>query len=147
MQNSDKGSKGSKVVKRPEISDEFIGNLNTVRKWTLFLAIFGFCFLGLLLLFALGGAIIIVAGGQPATGILSFIAYFIMAVIMYFPMKFLLKYSVSCRQVVEKGKSKDLDESSRNLKAFFTYAGVMGIVYIALIIAALILYLLGIGLK
>lgn len=80
--------------RKMEIEQETLKNINTTRKWTMFIAILGFIFLGLLFVIgAITGSFLIAFNsnekvlGLPAS--LMFIPIILLAVLYFFPVLFL----------------------------------------------------------
>jgi hypothetical protein len=126
-----------------EIEHKTLKLLDHSRKWSMFLAIVGFIFLGLVIVVGVIAGSFLSAFGSGKTGlgiseISVFIIFLIMAVIYFFPVLFLFRYSKHTARAVETLDKMALHKAFKNLKYFFTYLGVLIIMLLALYVAALI---------
>jgi len=124
-----------------EIDQEILNNLNTTRKWAMFLAIIGFIILGLIIVFGLiaGTFLTIFNLGEKGLGVpesLMFIPILLLALIYFFPVLFLFRFSKHTAHAVQTLDKQSLHKAIRNLKSYFVYIGV-------LIIIVLIFYIVG----
>ncbi len=131
-------------TKKIEIDHEIISNLNTTRKWTMFLAILGFIFLGFIIVFGLiaGTFLSTFKSNEVNLGIpesLMIIMFIVIAAIYFFPVYFLFQFSRHTSKAVETLDKQDLNKAVKNLKAYFTYIGIMAIVVISIYIMAIII--------
>jgi ABC-type multidrug transport system fused ATPase/permease subunit len=138
--------------KRVEIGPEALGYFDTTRKWTMFFAILGFVFLGLMLVFGLLAGSLIrrftsgmsgmsemqgmegmnsmgAAGGMVT--IMMFIVFLIMAVIYFFPLFYLLKFSQHAKRAVATCDSNEMTLAFRNIKSYWKYMGILVIILLA----------------
>jgi hypothetical protein len=127
-----------------EIGQDTIKNLNTLRKWTMFLAVSGFIFLGLILILGLLTGTFLAAFNQSdkIPGIPDFvvIAAFICAgLINFFPIFFLFRLSKNLSVAVSTFDRKAMHNAVRNIKRFFIYIGILLIIIILACIASIIL--------
>jgi hypothetical protein len=136
--------------KKIEISPESLGYLNTTRKWTMFFAILGFIFLGLMLIIGLlAGSLLSgltsglsgssgmegMEGAKAAGGIASvlvFIVILIFAVIYFFPLLYLLRFSKHTANAVANLDSNEMQLAFKNLKSYWKYIGILIIIVLAL---------------
>jgi hypothetical protein len=131
-------------TKKIEIDHEIISNLNSTRKWTMFLAILGFIFLGFIIVFGLiaGTFLSTFKSNEVNLGIpesLMIILFIVIAAIYFFPVYFLFQFSRHTSKAVETLDKQDLNKAVKNLKAYFTYIGIMAIVVISIYIMAIII--------
>lgn len=129
-----------------DIEHDSLRNLNTTRKWTLFLSVLGFIFLGLMIVIGILAGTFLSAFSTPETKMkmpewLFFIVFFVLALINFFPMFFLFRFSRHAGIAVSTFDKTEMHHALRNLKSFFTYLGIMTIV--VLTIYVLILVFLG----
>jgi hypothetical protein len=143
--------------KKVEIGQEALGYFDTTRKWTMFFAILGFVLLGLVLIIGLVAGSLIrgltsgmsgmegmegmgsvrAAGGFAS--IMMFIVMLIMAVIYFFPLLYLLKFSQHAKKAVATCDSNEMTLAFRNIKSYWKY---MGILVIILLVVYLIIFLI-----
>jgi NADH:ubiquinone oxidoreductase subunit 3 (subunit A) len=139
--------------RKMEISQESLGYLNTTRKWTMFFAILGFIFLGLMLIVGLlagsfvnlftskmsgmqgmeGMEGVKAAGGF--TSVLIFIMLLVIAVIYFFPVLYLLRFSRHTSKALANFDSNEMQLAFKNMKSYWKYIGI-------LIIIMLVIYLI-----
>ncbi|MFN8239213.1 MAG: hypothetical protein U0X39_00440 [Bacteroidales bacterium] len=139
-----------------EVGPEGLAHLNTTRKWTMFLAILGFVFLGLMLIIGvtagslvkgmlsglsgmqgmegmegMEGVDVAGAAGGLAGGLMIFFIL-IFAVIYFFPLFYLLKYSSHSKKAVETLDANELTLALKFMKKYWVYMGILIIVLLAI---------------
>jgi len=124
-----------------EIGQDTLKYLDTTRKWTMFFAIIGFIFLGLILIFGIlaGTFLSVFKSSEMGSGIpqvLVFVIIIIMALIYYFPVMFLFRFSKHTTNAVQTLSREELHKAFKYLKYYFVYIGV-------LLIAVLLIYFIG----
>lgn len=129
--------------KKIEIEQETLNHLNTTRKWTMFLAILGFIFLGLLIVIGIIAGTFLSAfnTGGKTLGIpesLLFVPILLMAIIFFFPFLFLFRFSKHTAMAVQFLDKQELHKAIRNLKSYFVYLGALIIVVLSVYIVVLI---------
>lgn len=127
-----------------EIGQETLKYLNTTRKWTMFLAIIGFIFLGLVVVFVLiaGTFLSIFKSADIGSGILQtwlFFPVIIMIIIYFFPVLYLFRFSKHTANAVQTLSQEELHKAFRNLKSYFVYIGVLLIVVLVFYLIAIII--------
>jgi hypothetical protein len=146
--------------KKVEIGQEALGYLDTTRKWTMFFAILGFIGLGLMLVFSLVAGTFLsaftssmsgmsgmdsvegmegVKAASGIAGIMFFVVMLVFAVIYFFPLLYLLKYSQHSKRAVANCDSNEMTLAFKNLKSYWKY---MGILVIILLSVYLIIFLI-----
>jgi amino acid transporter len=125
-----------------EIEQETLNDLNTTRKWSMFMAILGFIFLGLMLIVGLLAGTFLSAlspgGGMKVGGVFSFIMFLIIAVIYFFPVLYLFRFSRHTGNAVASLDKAELHKAFRNLKSYFVYIGILIIIILSLYLISLI---------
>lgn len=129
--------------KNIEIDQEDIKQLNKTRKWTMFIAIIGFIFLGLVIIIGgIAGTFLSVFNSGDKGLSLSLVLAIIMVVVIfcvcYFPGLFLLRFSKQIRKAIKNHDKKELSIALRNLKYFFVYLGVLIILFLSLYLISVI---------
>ncbi len=125
-----------------------VDSLRESAKWTMFLSIVGFIFIGLMLL---GGVFMTITlsaiPDEPAFGAYnpygSFknyigIIYLVMAAVYFFPILYLYKYSKNAKEALNFNNSEVLAEALVNLKSHHKFLGIMTIVVLALYVVMII---------
>ena len=126
-----------------EIEQETLKHLNTTRKWAMFLAIIGFIILGLIVIVGLIAGTFLTAfnSGGKDLGIpesLMFVPILLLAVIYFFPVLFLFRFSKHTSHAVQTLDKLEFHKAIKNLKSFFVYIGVLIIIILSLYIVVLI---------
>lgn len=130
--------------KKKEIGPELLKQLKATGKWTMFLAVAGFIFLGIIIVLGLITGTFLSAfnlSGQTA-GIPDKIILGVFAALgltNFFPVYFLFRFSKHCTSATETADSKNLMKALRSLKLFFLSIGLLLISLIVFYITALIL--------
>lgn len=127
------------------ISNESANYLRETGSWGNFLAIVGFCFVGLMVLVALFASTLLAALGTSAgisTGFLS-VFYLAFAALYFFPVLYLYKFASTIKQALLKRDSILLATSLENLKSLFKFMGIMTAIMLGLYLLVLIGGVLG----
>lgn len=129
------------------LNDLAVDSLRESAKWTMFLSILGFIFIGLMLV---GGAIATVAfsampdespyGYNPFGAIKGFIGiiYLVMAALYFFPVLYLYKFSKATKEALSYNNSELLAEGLQNLKSHYKFVGIMTIVILSFYLLAIV---------
>ncbi|MGA1977713.1 MAG: hypothetical protein ABSG89_07635 [Bacteroidales bacterium] len=124
-------------IKKIELDAEDLKNLNTTRKWTMFLSILGFIGIGLIVIIGLGAGIFMTAFktshsflGRSEWLVSFFILVF--AVIYFFPVLFLFRFSKYTSNAVQSLDRDEMKKALKNLKSYYVYIGILLIIVLAL---------------
>jgi hypothetical protein len=137
MDNNELNAGKENVNSKIELTDESISYLNETRKWTIFLAILGFIFLGLMVIMSFSfGTFFSALGGQginpPFPSFLFVVLYLAIGLIYFFPILYLYKFSSFTKQgLVEKNETL-MTLAFKNLKSHYKYIGIFTIVFLCL---------------
>lgn len=125
--------------------------LREIAGWTKFLAILGFVFVGLLVLIAIfAGTIYSSVFGALAInsaidfGLLMTAVYLIVALIYFFPILFLYKFSVRLKKALQSKEDEDLTGALEMLKSHYKFIGVFTIIVLSLYVLAIIAGMMGV---
>jgi hypothetical protein len=129
--------------KRVEIDTYILKNLNTIRKWTMFLSIAGFISFAAVVFFGiLTGTFLSVFSShdeglrlKEMAGILGIL---VIILIYLFPILFLFNFSKNAARATVGHDQAALRKSFKNLKYFFTSLGIFTIILLAVYITSLI---------
>jgi hypothetical protein len=131
-------------IRKIEIDQATLKHLNTLRKWTMFLAVTGFIFWGLIIILGLITGTFLTAfnlsgktQGIPDTLVIA--AFIGLAMIIFFPVLFLFRFSKHTSNAVSTLDRKELHKAIKYLKRYFIYIGVLLLIIISAYIAGLIL--------
>jgi len=130
-------------IRKIDVGPETLKNLNTTRKWTMFLSVSGFIFLGLIIVLGLLSVTFLstfhnsdrTQGLPDALVLIGFIG---LILINFFPIYFLFRFSKHASTAVSAPGNRDLHKAFNYLKCFFLFLGVLLIVVILVYIIGLI---------
>ena len=133
----------SQETKKIEVGPDALNNLNATWKWTMFLSVLGFIFFGLLIGIGLVTSTFLSAFktsqvnlGLPET--LIIIIFIISAVVYFFPVFFLFRFSRNIRDAIQDTNTRKFERAFRNLRIYFAYIGILIIVALTVYFVALI---------
>jgi hypothetical protein len=126
-----------------EIGPEALNNLNVTRKWTTFLSVLGFIFLGLIIVAGLATSLFLTTfkSQQANLGIpewLMFVVFIVIGILYFFPVFFLFRFSRNTRDGIQNQDPEKLAKGFRNLRLYFAYLGIMVILVITVYFMLLI---------
>jgi len=130
--------------KKIELGKETLKNLNTARKWTMFLSISGFIFLGLIIIIGIIAGVFLAAfksGGANSKipDYIMFVIFFVCAVVYSFSVHFLFRFSKHMANAVQTLDKQELYKAFRNLKSYFVYFGIFIIIILTFYVLLLII--------
>ena len=115
-----------------ELSQESKQHLNETRKWTFFLAIVGFVFIGLMVILSVSmGAVLNELGDSSEMPFpTSFIGaiYLVMGALYFFPIYYLFKFSTHMKQALVYKQEQNIEDAFRNMKSHYKFMGIFTIV-------------------
>ena len=131
-------------IRKIELGHETLKQLNTLRKWTMFLAVSGFIFLGIIITLGLitGTFLTAFSNSDKMPGIpdaLVYVSFITVTLIIFFPILFLFRFSKHTSKAVSTLDRKEMHIAIKYLNRYFIYIGVLLIVIISVYIASLIL--------
>lgn len=127
------------------IDAELLPILNDTRKWTMFIAIIGFVGIGFLVVMAFSVGTIMEMSQQdmPFPSYTFTIIYLLLAVLYFFPVLYLYRFSVNTKKAIEDSSSAGLIEAFANLKAHYKFIGILLIVMLTFYVLAFIIGIIG----
>jgi hypothetical protein len=130
---------------RIEIGQDTLKSLNKLRRWTMFLSVSGFIFLGLILMLGIITGTFLTAFSHsdkiPGVPDVLLIGSFIgLALIVFFPILFLFRFSKHASNAVNALDGKELNKAVRYLKLFFLFIGIFLILLISAYIAGILVF-------
>ena len=111
--------------------------------WMKFFSILGFIMCGFMVLAAFIGLVSGSAYGGIGGGVGVFIVYIIMAIVIYFPNKYLYNYAIGIRDFNISNDNSLIEKSFLMQKKYWKYMGVLVIIYLSFAAIALIAFILG----
>jgi heme/copper-type cytochrome/quinol oxidase subunit 2 len=126
-----------------EIGPETLDNLNSVRKWTMFLSVLGFILLGLIIIAGLATSLFLTTFKTQEANLgipesFMILIFLVVGVIYFFPVFFLFRFSRNMRDAIQNLDKEKLQKGFRNLRLYFTYIGIMVIVVLSIYAVALL---------
>jgi len=118
-------------------------HLRETRRWTNFMAIMGFIFIGLMLAGVVGAFFVsqFVGGNRY----LSIIPLLLLSVLYYFPIRYLWNFSKHSKLAIEHSDSNALELAMKYLKMHYRFMGIMVIVILAIYVMIAAFGLLALG--
>lgn len=127
-----------------EFSRNSIVHLEEVRKWALLFSVLGFILVGICIVIVPAMIIPSRMGGSGSTSILTAMPVLGIGLVYFFPLYFLLKFSINSRKAIELSDPKFLEISFRFLKLHYRF---MGILICLMLVVYLIAGIVFLGLK
>ena len=129
--------------RRIELEEEALKDLDTTRKWSMFIAILGFIFIGLLVIGGLIASLVMsVFKTQNAvlgiTEIMVFVVVFVFMLIYFFPVLYLFRFSKHTANAVKTLDKQEMQNAIKYLRKYYVYIGILTIVVLAIYFVAAI---------
>ena len=135
MENENTGSpyQNTHLVVSPIAS----GYLTETGKWGKFLAVVGFCFVGLMVVGGLfAGTIFSTMGSanpdMPFPGFLVGVIYIVLGLLYFFPFYYLFKFATDLKTALMSTNNQLLDSAFENLKSHYKYIGILMIIMLCI---------------
>ena len=127
-----------------EVSESVKSSLDTMVYWSKFLSILGYIGVGLMVLLSLWMFSMDIPsyGYYYGPSIIGFI-YLIFAVLYYFPVSYLYKFSTETRYALNSNSQSSLNDGLSNLASNFKFIGVMTAVVMSLYVVIFLFALFG----
>ncbi len=130
-------------IRKIEIEQDSLNYLNTTRKWTMFFAILGFIFLGLMLIGGLFAGVFLSAFKTADIPVgfpewIIFVIILIFAILYFFPILYLFRFSKHTGNAVHTLDKEELRKAFKNLKSYCVYIGIFTIVILVLYFIAIV---------
>lgn len=128
-----------------EFTGRSMSYLSEARRWTMFLSIIGFIGIGFMMIaaiFMLTASSLIpdlpLLGGAALT-----VFFLLFALLYFFPVYYLLKFSTLSKLAIEGNDSKLLEEAMRYLKMMFKFMGILVIIVLSIYLLGIIVAIFG----
>jgi hypothetical protein len=117
-----------------ELNSKSIAHLAETRKWTMFMSILGLIGIGLLAIIFL--YLLTSAGSRRfgREGILTVLPLFVVCVIYFFPIYYLIKFSIFSKKAIINSDSQFLETALKYLKLHYRFMGILIIIMICIYI-------------
>jgi hypothetical protein len=110
------------------ITTTMITNLRQTRPWIRFLATLGFVYIGLFVLIGVGFVVTILLTSSFGDEQLPFVGigfvYLVIAAIGFLPVRFLHRYAVSLKRLLNEGGTQTFEDAIRHQKSFWKFVGI-----------------------
>lgn len=133
-----------------EISRETLKDLNTIRKWAMFLSIVGFIASGAFLVTGLFTGIFLSVfnvneNGPGFPAWLAFIIFILLFLLLLLPVIYLFRFSKFTSEAIKTNDDKKLRRALSNLKAHYLYLGILVIIILVVYFFVMISTMLSMG--
>jgi len=128
--------------KQMDFNENTIKNLNELRKWTNFISIVGFIFIGLLIILIPTIFLTQGPGSHGPGGALTLVPLAIVMVIYFFPIYFLFMFSKHMKKAIEDSDNSNFETSFKYLKFHYRFMGILIIVMLGIYLIAGIIMLI-----
>jgi len=115
--------------------------LMETRPWVKLMGVLGMISVVFMVLGALGMVIAAVSGGQLQFMGLA-VLYILMAVLYYFPIRYLLQYASRIQDFVRDGTTEHLDQALESQKSFWKFIGILTAIIMGFYAVGLLLFLI-----
>lgn len=119
--------------------------LKEIAGWSKFLAILGFIFIGIMVVFSFFAGTIFHRFPQAQIQVIPFdfryfitIVYLVFALIYFFPVLYLFKFSTKMKLALQNKDNDILEKAFENLKSHYKFIGVFTIITISLYVLVII---------
>ena len=129
MENFTQSTENEKSV---TLNNYALKQLNEARKWSMFLSVLGFIVIGLMVLFWIGIMAGLGIGKNLGLGVLSFIPLMVVLIIYFFPIYYLLKFSLNAKKSVEIRDDSFISSAFKYLKMHYQFMGILAMIALAL---------------
>lgn len=133
-----------KELKKIELEEDTLKDLDTTRKWSMFIAILGFIAIGIMLLIGLiAGVFLSVTKTQEINlgageSILIFGLLLLFGVIYFFPIMYLYRFSKHAGNAVRALDKEQMQKAFRYLRKYYVFIGITIIIVLVIYVIALI---------
>lgn len=117
------------------LSEKTKHSLNETRKWTSFLSILGFVFIGLIVVggFSIGTIMSAFSDESlPFPGYTLGFVYLIIGAIYFFPIYYLFKFSTHMKEALLHNTEESIEDAFVNLKSHYKFVGIITIVILSM---------------
>ena len=136
MENFTQSTENEKSV---TLNNYALKQLNEARKWSMFLSVLGFIAIGLMVLFWIGIMAGLGIGKNLGLGVLSFVPLMVVLIIYFFPIYYLLKFSLNAKKAVEMRDDFFISSAIKFLKMHYQFMGILAIIAFAINLFAFVM--------
>ena len=117
-----------------EVDQQVFTHIHGTRKWTMFLSIAGFVFLGLFLLVFLGMLVFNKDLSGTGASIAMMVPMIVLLAVYFFPIYFLFQFSRLSKRAITENDTAVMSNAFKYLKFHYRYMGILFILIICLYI-------------
>jgi hypothetical protein len=130
-------------IRKIEIEQDTLKDLDSTRKWTMFFAILGFIGIGIIVIAGLFAGVFLTvfktsAGKLGISEGLVFAFVALSAIIYFFPVLYLFLFSKHTANAVKTLDKQELKKAFKNLRRYYVYIGILIIVVLVIYIVAFV---------
>lgn len=131
-------------LKKMELEEDSLRDLDTTRKWSMFMAILGFIALGLMLILGIVAALFLsvfkteTIPNAASWGFLPVAIFLVFSVIYFFPLLYLYRFSKHTGIAVRTIDKSHMQQAIRYLRKFYVYMGILLIIVLVVYFVAFI---------
>lgn len=118
------------------LNDQMRAYIQETAKWTYFLSILGFIFLGFMVIGSLFAGLMFGSMtrelGYGISGGLISLLYLGGALLYFFPIFYLFRFSTKAKAATRTGNDAELTDAFQNLKSHYKFVGILTIVFLGL---------------
>jgi hypothetical protein len=125
-------------MEKPQLTEQAYLFLSETKKWTKFLSIIGFIFIGIFVLFALffgvffGGLSDITGSSMFFPSVFIILIYLLIAILYFFPVWFLFRFSTNLGKSLKSGNESELTDAFSYLKLHYKFIGILTIIFLSI---------------
>ncbi len=114
------------------LTESMVHHAAVSAKWSKFLAIVGFVFIGFIVIAALSvGLIADKLPNVPFSGLIT-VLYLLIAALYFYPTYTLFVYATKVRKALNTGDQEDLEEGYKNLASHHKFLGILILIFLCL---------------
>ncbi|MCX6330886.1 MAG: hypothetical protein NTZ85_15400 [Bacteroidia bacterium] len=136
-------------IRKIELEEEALKDLDTTRKWSMFLAILGFILIGILVIGSVIAGVNLSKAISRSGGVLGMkeilvsLSILVFAVIYFFPVFNLYRFSKYTSNAVKSLDKQEIQKAFKCLRKYYVYIGILAI--IALVVYTILLIVVGVS--
>jgi hypothetical protein len=136
-------------IRKIELEEEALKDLNTTRKWSMFLAILGFILIGILVIGSVIAGVNLSKSISRSGGVLGMkeilvsLSILVFAVIYFFPVFNLYRFSKFTSNAIKSLDKQEIQKAFKCLRKYYVYIGILAIV--ALVVYTILLIVVGVS--
>ncbi len=122
-----------------DLDNSALNHLNETRKWSLFLSILGFVFMGLMFVITLVMVFVGSSNAIPGLSAAMMIPLLLVLAIYFFPIYYLFQFSSFSKQAIVKKDTGLLTTALQYLKMHYKFMGILAIVMLSLYVIIILI--------